>query len=128
AVHDESHGTVWVPFDLDEAFGTYVSETWRRYAPARGLSPPLLDLYYRIKPLIPRRAQISARRLLARRHRNPSFPKWPIEDGVLSLLNFYGFCLLTALDEQRLRFRWFWPNGHRATLILTHDVESSEGL
>jgi peptidoglycan/xylan/chitin deacetylase (PgdA/CDA1 family) len=128
AVLDDAKGQVWVPFDLDEAFRNYVSEDWGQYTPRRALSPWQLSVYYRIKPLIPRRAQISGRRLLARRKRNLSFPIWPIEDGVLSLLSFYALCLLIARDEESLRFRWFWPHGHRAALILTHDVESGEGL
>src|SRR5207253_6148928 len=82
AVLDEGSGAVWVPFDLDEAFGNYVSEAWREHALLRALSPAQLHLYYRIKPLIPRRVQIAARRRLARRNRSPEFPRWPIEDGV----------------------------------------------
>jgi peptidoglycan/xylan/chitin deacetylase (PgdA/CDA1 family) len=129
AVLDDAETHVWVPFDFGEAFQNYVSEAWRRYAPGGALSPWQLSVYYGIKPLIPRRTQISLRRLLAHRtQRDLSFPSWPIEDGVLSLLRFYAYCLLTALGEESSRFRWFWPGGHRAALILTHDVESSEGL
>jgi peptidoglycan/xylan/chitin deacetylase (PgdA/CDA1 family) len=128
AVLDDTDTHVWVPFDFDEAFHNYVSEAWCHYAPRHALWPWQLSMYYQLKPLIPRRAQISGRRLLARRKRNQTFPRWPIEDGVLSLLRFYAFCLLIALDEESLRFRWFWPHGHRAALILTHDVESGEGL
>jgi peptidoglycan/xylan/chitin deacetylase (PgdA/CDA1 family) len=128
AVLDDTDNHVWIPFDFDEAFRNYVSESWAEFEPRRALSPWQLSVYYLIKPLIPRRAQISGRRLLARRKRNLLFPHWPIEDGVLSLLCFYGFCLLTALDEESLRFRWFWPHRHHAALILTHDVESGEGL
>jgi peptidoglycan/xylan/chitin deacetylase (PgdA/CDA1 family) len=128
AVLDDAKQHVWVPFDFDEAFRNYVTEAWGQYEPRGALSPWQLSAYYRIKPLIPRRAQISGRRLLARRKRNLLFPRWPIEDGVLSLLSFYALCLLIALDEESLRFRWFWPHGHSAALILTHDVESGEGL
>jgi hypothetical protein len=128
AVLNDATAHVWVPFDFDEAFRNYVTEAWGELEPRSALSPWQLSVYYRIKPLIPRRAQISGRRLLARRKRNLSFPRWPIEDGVLSLLRFYAFCLLIALDEESLKFRWFWPHGHQAALILTHDVESGRGL
>jgi peptidoglycan/xylan/chitin deacetylase (PgdA/CDA1 family) len=127
AVHDAESG-VWVPFDLDEAFRNYVDETWCDFTRRRGLAPWQFGVYYRVKPLIPRRVQIAGRRMLARRVRDYGFPRWPLEDGVLSLLRFYAFCLLAALDEESLSFRWFWPRGHRAALILTHDVESADGL
>jgi peptidoglycan/xylan/chitin deacetylase (PgdA/CDA1 family) len=128
AVHDEADGRVWVPFDLDEAFRNYVAETWCRYAPPRALSSWQLSLYYRVKPLIPRRVQIAGRRMLAQRKRETVFPRWPIEDGVASLMSFYAYCLLLALGTESLPFRWFWPNQYRAAAILTHDVESGEGL
>jgi peptidoglycan/xylan/chitin deacetylase (PgdA/CDA1 family) len=128
AVFDDAERHVWVPFDIEEALLNYVSEAWCRYVPRGALSPWELSVYYRLKPLIPRRAQIWGRRLIARRKLNLSFPRWPIEDGVLSLLQFYGFCLLLALGKGSTTFRWFWPRGYRAALILTHDVESSAGL
>jgi len=99
AVLDDATARVWVPFDFDEAFQNYVSEAWRLHTPRRALSPRQLSVYYKVKPLIPRRAQISGRRLLARRKRDLLFPRWPIDDGVLSLLRFYAFCLLVALGE-----------------------------
>jgi peptidoglycan/xylan/chitin deacetylase (PgdA/CDA1 family) len=128
AVLDEERGRVWVPFDLDEAFRNYVSEAWADHVERRALTSHQLDLYYRIKPLVPRRVQLAARRLLVRRVNPPVFPSWPIEDGVLLLLRFYAYCSLVALDEERLAFRWFWPRGYRAAAILTHDVEGAAGL
>lgn len=70
-----------------------------------------LNLYYRLKPYIPRRVQIGARRVRAaiklRSHRDV----WPI-------------------DEKRAVFppNWKgWPDGKRFAFILTHDVETAHG-
>jgi len=43
-------------------------------------------------------------------------------------VRFYARCLLLASGSAELRFRWFWPASHQSALILTHDVESAEGL
>ncbi len=81
-----------------------------------------------MKRFIPRSVQLAARRRLIRSRPLPEFPSWPYEHGVERLLRFYARCLLLALGETELRFRWFWPGSHRAALALTHDVESEEGL
>src|SRR6478735_279327 len=45
------NGSVFVPFDLDEAYGNYVSEAWREAGEVRALSDRQLGLYMRLKPL-----------------------------------------------------------------------------
>jgi peptidoglycan/xylan/chitin deacetylase (PgdA/CDA1 family) len=84
---------------------------------ARPRSRRALNLFYRLKPLIPRRLQIGlrrarARRLLQRHAIEGRFPSWPIE---------------TALVE-RLEAEGHWPAGHRFAYVLTHDVERAGGL
>jgi hypothetical protein len=71
-------------------------------------SPLLLRAFYRAKPLIPRRIQIAARRLRARRiwsgvDRNP-LPPTPSNDVGYS-----------------------WPEGFKACALITHDVETTVG-
>ncbi len=128
ATWDPDSGVVAVPFSLAEALRNYVSETWTGGASMRGLSATQLALFYRIKRLIPRRAQILARRQLIRWQGKPEFPAWPYDDSVSRLLRFYAHCALLASRADNLRFRWFWPRPYRAALTLTHDVESASGL
>jgi peptidoglycan/xylan/chitin deacetylase (PgdA/CDA1 family) len=47
---------------------------------------------------------------------------------VSNLLRFYAYCLLLARGEREADFRWFWPSSYTAAMILTHDVETREGL
>jgi hypothetical protein len=121
-------GGVVVPFGFAEAYAGYAAELWAEGAAPFGLSPQLLNAFYRLKRAIPRRAQLAARRLLIRRQGEPDFPRWPFDDSVAALLRFYVRCALVAERKQALRFRWFWPQGARAAVILTHDVESDAGL
>ena len=119
---------VFVPFSLGEAYENYVSERWRKATRRKELSPGQLSLFYRLKPLIPRPVQLAARRALVRWQGLPEFPTWPLDESVVRLLRFYARCLLLASGASELRFRWFWPDSYLSALILTHDVESAEGL
>lgn len=121
-------GSVYVPFDLNEAYGNYVTEAWRGSAPLRALSQRQLAYYYRVKHLLPRAFWLRIRRAFIRFGKPPAFPAWPLEHGVERLLRFYALCLLLAGDAEEARFRWFWPGSYRAALILTHDVETADGL
>jgi peptidoglycan/xylan/chitin deacetylase (PgdA/CDA1 family) len=126
--HDAASGVVILPFSLAEAFESYVSEAWKTAAATRQLSTRQLDAFYAIKQTIPRPVQLAARRLLARWQRGVRFPAWPYDDSMVSVVRFYASCLLLATNASQLEFRWFWPGNYHAALILTHDVESANGL
>ncbi len=69
------------------------------------------EIYYLLKPLIPRRLQLCARRLLIQyqlvKYRNI----WPIDEGG---------------GREPAGWRG-WPDGKRFALVLTHDVDTAEG-
>jgi peptidoglycan/xylan/chitin deacetylase (PgdA/CDA1 family) len=117
-----------VPFSLDEAYQNFVRERWVGAASRRKLTSQQLAIYYALKKAIPRRAQIAARRRFISWQGRPSFPHWPYDDSVVVLIRFYAACVLRALGRREASFPWFWPNGYRAAAILTHDVETAEGL
>lgn len=78
-------------------------------------SPPLygraVNLYYRIRPFIPRRVQIAlrSRYVLWKRRRYSRI--WPIHESAARQP--------TGFDA--------WPEGKRCAVILTHDVEKFDG-
>ena len=128
ATFDEKARVVTLPFALDEAYRGYVCEEWTNDSPYRRLSAEQLDLFYRTKRLVPRAAQIAGRRMIIRWQGRPDFPAWPLDLSVSRLLRFYAFCQLLVQDRTEGRFRWFWPDGNRAAMILTHDVENESGV
>jgi peptidoglycan/xylan/chitin deacetylase (PgdA/CDA1 family) len=128
ASFDTGSRRVVLPFDLEEAYATLVSEKWRQGTQLRQLSSEKLAFYYRVKRLVPRRLQIRARRRLARWQGVPEFPRWPLDRSVAELLRFYVRCSLISSGQRSLRFRWFWPDARAAAVVLTHDVESAAGL
>lgn len=128
AVRSDLDGNVFVPFDFDEAYANYVLERWRASVTLRALGTRQLQLYYRLKRFLPRSFWLQARRTFMRLAKPPAFPAWPLEDGVDRLLRFWAQCLLVASEKDEASFAWFWPERYRAALILTHDVESEQGL
>ncbi len=126
--YDAATGKVLAPFDIDAAYDGYLSERWIEKTANRRLSQRQLNAFYRLKPLIPRAAQLHARRLLIRWQGLPPFPEWPLDLSVARLVRFYAFCVLLAQRRTEASFRWFWPGSFRSAVILTHDVESKEGL
>ena len=128
AVLDASSGDVVVPFSLAEAYTAYISEGWRQGSARRGLSARKLEAFYRAKAVIPRRLQLAARRRLIRRQGTPDFPAWPCDTSVSALLRFYAKCSLRVAGRNEGQFLWFWPEGHHAAVVLTHDVENDGGI
>ena len=92
---------------------------WRLSRPRR--------LYYLVKPLLPRRAVMRARRA-AQGGAQRSFPlDWPVEDRYRRFLWATMDGLLARLGLDEVRFIQFWPRGARFGLVLTHDVEMADG-
>jgi len=70
-----------------------------------------IDLYYLLKPLIPRRLQIAVRRVVIRRQRKSKRDEWPIlESAGVPPAGWRG-----------------WPDGKKFALVLTHDVDTARG-
>lgn len=127
-LEDES-GALHPPFSIDEAYGNYLGELWAAATDARRVSSRQLAAFYRLKRFIPRGAQLAARRAFVRWQGTPTFPAWPLDDGVDRLLGLHAACLASrdgARGEHT--FGWFWPDGNGAALILSHDVETDEGV
>src|ERR1700690_4080785 len=109
------------PAAIDPDF--YLYERYRAPASQRRA----LNAYYAVKPLLPRRLQIAARRMYAKRER-PAFPAWPIEP---LLVEHEHERLRRSLAEgalARLPLVNYWPDGRRFAVVMTHDVESSAGV
>jgi glycosyltransferase involved in cell wall biosynthesis len=69
-------------------------------------------LYYRLKPYLPWRMRMAARRVLAQAQRRRSARTWPINEVA-----------------GRTPDGWpGWPKGKQFALVLTHDVEGARGL
>lgn len=111
----------------DDVF--YLEERYVRRARSAGLLP----LFYRVKPLLPRRMQMAMRRSLARRQRarhgaQGRFPRWPVEPLLVHQREILLQGRLRRSGLSRIPLLAAWPHGHRFAWIVTHDVEGPKGL
>jgi len=128
-VHD--HGDVWLPFDPGEVMQCLWSEGYTRLGAGRRLRADLRQLavrgYYVLRPALPRRVQLLLRKRLARRSPGPSFPSWPLHTGLHDLYDWL-MDLASRVADGPVPWVAPWPDGHEWCLVLTHDVETAQGV
>jgi len=120
---------IFLPFDVNEVVDNL---RYERYAVLSGWQAWIQeswarDLYYQIRPWLP----ISVRKHLQRAYLKDwdtiEFPSWPIDRSVDVLLERLLILAMKTCGTRRLPFIWFWPEGHKACAIVTHDVETAAG-
>ena len=115
-----------LPFDPNEAIDNLRLE---RYPNGRlgGYESRLKSIYYRFRPLtnFPLRKYIQ--RFRAARWREIEFPHWPVDTTVESVCENLMLLSLQANPVDRIPFIWFWPDGARGCVSMTHDVETRAG-
>jgi peptidoglycan/xylan/chitin deacetylase (PgdA/CDA1 family) len=114
--------------DAAQWYEMLVFERWRHDRRMSALPPFALGLFYELKRLIPRSAQLAMRRRLIERQGDPVFPAWPFDVAGTDLVRIAFADALLERGVEAVRFPWFWPNGSSAAVTLTHDVESADGL
>lgn len=119
-----------IAFDPDDAIACLQFEHYVT-SPAdggAGGAEQLRGLYYFLKPLLPRAAQLQVQRANARRRlRDTPFPAWP-QDATLTHLMLA--LLAHRMDEagtQAVPFVGFWPRGKHWAWCLSHDVDTALG-
>jgi len=120
---------VVVPFDTDAAIRALQLEQYVPPQRRTAVSAPLLAAYYAVKPMIPADVKLALRRSLARKTlASETFLSWPIDRSLDLLQRLLLRVMLLATHGESIRFLWFWPSGHPWAAVLTHDVETAEGL
>ena len=126
---DPRQGSMTVPFDPNAAVESLWREEYVPPASRTALPQPLLSLYYAVKPVIPAGVRDRLRRRMARRAEDSArFLEWPSDQSLDQLQRFMLRLILIASGRQELRFAWFWPDGRPWATVLTHDVETADGL
>jgi peptidoglycan/xylan/chitin deacetylase (PgdA/CDA1 family) len=118
-----------VPFDPNAAVKAFWHEEYVPPANRTALPKPVLAAYYAVKPLLPGRVKQGMRRSMARRAlASERALEWPTDESLDLLQRFLLRLILVASGRENLRFAWFWPERRTWAVVLTHDVESAEGL
>lgn len=124
-------GKVLLPFDLSEVVTNLRYERYPR-APQNRLemlcsSGVAHAVYYFLRPALPVGIRKHLQRLRLREWRRISFPGWPVDVTVESLMKNAVSALLKGRRIRELPFVWFWPDGASGCLMMTHDVEGPAG-
>jgi hypothetical protein len=122
---------VHLPFDPSEVIENLYRESYEpNLRPTREgiLSKEVIRKpYYFARKLLP----VSVRRHLQRAYfsgwQKLPFPAWPVDCTVDKLHHELLKLSMKAQGVQTVPFIWFWPQGAPNCLIMTHDVETSEG-
>jgi hypothetical protein len=87
----------------------------------------LQHTYYRLRPLLPVALRKHFQQHYLRDWQTLPFPAWPVDRSVDRLLEQLLRLSMHARQLDHLPFIWFWPEGHAACAIVTHDVEAPAG-
>lgn len=85
------------------------------------------DMFYSVKPIIPKHLQIELRKKYLFLQRKYKFPTWPADlslyevyrDGIKEILRLVGLTEIPFIN--------FWPKNKKSAFVLTHDVETGMG-
>ena len=116
-----------LPFDLTQVIDNLRYEAYARPGNRLLEKPWIKDLYYRLRPMLPVAIRKHLQGLYLRDWKTISFPSWPVDRSVDVL---HEKMLVLAMKNSRIEkvpFVWFWPDGHSACAVMTHDVETTEG-
>jgi peptidoglycan/xylan/chitin deacetylase (PgdA/CDA1 family) len=129
AIRRSEDGSVFLPFDPDDAARTVLREAYLELTTSRFEAQTTTlarAAYYRLRPFVPRGVQLALRRRFARVQDHPAFPRWPVESALHDLYDF----VLGLVDEiagQPVPRLASWPDGKSWAVVLTHDVETAVG-
>jgi hypothetical protein len=126
AVHEAG---VTLPFDPSEIAANLRLERYAfRERSAHGRSSILKTAYYLTRPFLGVPLRKHLQRLRLRGWDDIQFPRWPVDVSVDVLFErLLGF-LLQVHGVGRIPFIWFWPEGFESCVMMTHDVETRQGL
>jgi hypothetical protein len=122
---------IHLPFDPGQ-----VIENLRRELYVAGLVPQrervvtqewVRSCYYFVREILPIWLRRYTQRIYFSDWKDRPFPAWPVDLTVDRLHGELFRFSMQASGLHRVPFIWFWPNGAPNCLIMTHDVETSEG-
>jgi hypothetical protein len=126
-VRRHEHTSV-LPFDLTQVvnnlrYERYVDQSQRIWFQKVWIR----KFYYFLRPLLPISLRKHLQKVSLRGWETTPFPAWPVDRSVDRLFEKLLGLTMQTLHIDRLPFIWFWPDGHAACAIVTHDVEEPIG-
>jgi hypothetical protein len=121
-------GLVKLPFDPGEIIDNLRLE---RYVDGWGTGNISLSrfkrMYYHLRPFTNLFVRKQIQKFYGRNWRDLPFPRWPVDTTVEDICKRLFSLSMEAKGVESVPFVWFWPNGARGCLLMTHDVETESG-
>jgi hypothetical protein len=113
-------------FDPTEIIENFRLERYRRNS-LTWYENVLKRIYYQVRPLTNRFIREQIQRIHMRNWQEVTFPNWPVDTTVENLCEKLMMLSMEAKGLDRVPFIWFWPNGAKGCVTMTHDVETAQG-
>ena len=88
----------------------------------------LIGLYYKMRTYIPDYLRHRLQKFSMRNWDKITFPHFPVDTTVEDIFESIFIRLLRYNDNKPIPFIWFWPEGKKGCLLMTHDVEEEAGF
>jgi hypothetical protein len=121
-----SRSAVSVPFDPTEIISNLRLERYPGSQESR-IRARCRKAYYFLRPVLQQPVRKYIQRYEVRGYKQRPFPSWPVDRSVESLCEQQLLYALKVPGVERIPFIWFWPNGARACVVMTHDIETESG-
>lgn len=83
--------------------------------------------YYAARPLLPVTVRSRLQRRALRGWEDLPFPTWPVDATAEQLLEGGLLAVMRCGGVEEVPFVWFWPDGKKGCVTMTHDVETGRG-
>lgn len=124
--------TLHLPFNPTEVVDNLRRERYATngYAGNRAVlsSGAIRRMYYYLRPILPISVRKHIQKLALSEWHELSFPAWPVDRTVEQIFEGLLILSLKARRIERVPFIWFWPEGALSCVLVTHDVETKEGM
>jgi len=124
-----NNGITYLPFDVTQIVDNLRFELYSKSArhDESLLGSILNEIYYTVRPLLPRGVRKSLQKARLSNWESLKFPRWPVDRSVDLLFEQLLRLSLRSQRLERIPFIWFWPDGASSCAIMTHDVETKRG-
>lgn len=124
-----NNGITYFPFDVTQIVDNLRLELYSKSArhDESILGSILNEIYYTVRPLLPRGVRKSLQKARLSNWEALKFPRWPVDRSVDFLFEQLLRLSLRSQHLERIPFIWFWPDGAPSCAVMTHDVETAAG-
>jgi hypothetical protein len=117
-----------LPFNPTDVAKTLREERYVRQSNGNRSKGLQRRMYYALRPMLSTSVRRHLQRLSLRGWQREAFPRWPVDLSVDRMHHRMMALAARTSPTGKVPFIWFWPDGHSAAAVMTHDVETATGM